>query len=112
MVNRPRIQEAILRDLDGWEQWAQEKLISFNKSKCKVGLHLGQGNVHYQLKLGDGRIEYHTAEKDVGVLVDGKLDMSPLCPDVETSVQERCGPIGVSSEEGHNSDTRDGTPLH
>ena len=37
--------------LDRLEQWAQVKFMMFNKSKCKT-LHLGQGNPHYQHKLG------------------------------------------------------------
>ena len=54
MVNRAEGQHAIQRDLDRLEQWAQVNLIRFYKSKCKV-LHLGQGNPHYQNKLGDER---------------------------------------------------------
>ena len=70
VVDIPEGHDAIQRDLDRLEQWAQENLMRFNKTKCNVW-HLGHCNPHYQYKLGGVRIEHSPAKRDVGVLVDG-----------------------------------------
>ena len=52
--------------------------MKFNKSKCRV-LHLGRNNSMCQYKPGVDLVQSSSVQRDLRVLVDGKLIMSQQC---------------------------------
>ncbi|KAJ7404981.1 hypothetical protein WISP_142324 [Willisornis vidua] len=69
---------ALWRYLDRLDRWDKSNGTSFNKAKCWV-LHFGHNNHLQHYRLGTEWLDSGQAERDLGVWIDTRLNMSLQC---------------------------------
>ncbi|PKU44324.1 rna-directed dna polymerase from mobile element jockey-like [Limosa lapponica baueri] len=87
-------------DLDKLEKWANKILMNFTKDKCQV-LHLAKHNPGVQHTLGSTWLGSRSVEKDMGVLVNNKLNMGEQCAAAAKKANRMLGCIykGITSRD-------------
>ncbi|KAJ7397468.1 hypothetical protein BTVI_135306 [Pitangus sulphuratus] len=77
VTNTPEGRAAIWWDLDWLEKWAARNFMKFNRGNCE-GLQLGKNHPLYPYVPWVTQKENSLAENGLGVLVDTRLNVTPL----------------------------------
>lgn len=88
------------RDLDRLEHWVTSNSTKFSKGNCWV-LYLGQSNIRHKHNLGVEWLESTSAERDLVVLVNSRLNISQQCAWQPKGQTAFWGALNTAEPDGH-----------
>ena len=70
--------QSLQDDLDKLVKWSEKRQMLFNFWKCKC-IHIGNGNMDEEYKMGDAVLGRTTQEKDLGITFSADMKASEQC---------------------------------
>ena len=86
---------ALQRDLTRVQAWAKKWKMEFNVGKCKV-MHIGRRNPKNVYGMGGSVLETTSAERDLGVMIDDRLDLGSHIKSIVAKANRMLGLIKIS----------------
>ena len=87
--------ETLQQDLVSVVEWAKKWKMEFNIEKCKI-MHIGQNNPKSTYSMDGSNLNETLKEKDLGVLIDFKLDFGSHIKEIVGRANRMLGMIRVS----------------
>ena len=94
-TNTANGREALQKDLNSVIEWANKWKMEFNVDKCKV-MHLGKSNPKNNYKMAAVNLEETVEERDLGVLIDNKLNFGKHIQTIVTRANRVLGMIRIA----------------
>ena len=88
-------QSALQRDLTRVQEWADKWKMEFNVGKCKI-MHIGNKNPRKMYEMGGTELQTTSAERDLGVTLDDKLDLGKHIKSIVAKANRMLGLIKIS----------------
>ena len=82
-------------DLNAVLEWANKWKMEFNVDKCKI-MHLGHNNPKATYSMGGSNLQETEEERDLGVIIDNKLDFGSHIRNIVSKANKVLGMIRVS----------------
>ena len=87
--------DVLQQDLANVLEWAKKWKMEFNVDKCKI-MHIGNKNPKYNYNMDGKNLQETLKEKDLGVLIDYKLDFGDHIKEIVSRANRMIGVIRAS----------------